>query len=174
MKGYTVYLAGPISGCTFAECTDWREAFKRAMPDFIECLSPTRGKQHLAGCTDAPAPKIDDDLVRATMQNPAAVLCTDAAIVGRDYFDCCRADVVVFNMLGATQVSIGTCMEVAWAYALHKPTVFVMEPPNADPTKKCNLHDHAMIRRAITHWTYSLEHAQAVVRAILDTRSTPG
>lgn len=121
------------------------------MPKGIVCLSPMRGKTYL---------KQMGSIVHTEYQD--WVLCRDDAIMARDFFDCNRADVVVFNFLGATRASIGTVMEVAWAYAKHTPMVFVME-------KEGNCHDHPMVRACGGFRCETLEEAKLVVRAILDT-----
>ena len=147
---YGVYLAGPITGCTYGECTDWRKEFAAAMPEVVECFSPMRFKKHL-------------DNGEAIADNyPQHVLCSQRGIMSRDYFDCSRADLGVFNFLGATRVSIGTVMEIAWCFAHRIPTVVVME-------KEGNIHEHSMLREAISFRVESLEAAEEVVRAILDT-----
>ena len=147
---YGIYLAGPITGCTYGECTDWRKDFASAMPDVIECFSPMRFKKHLEN-----AGPIADNY-------PQHVLCSQHGIMSRDYFDCCRADLVVVNLLGATRVSIGTVMEMAWAYGKQIPTVVIME-------KEGNCHEHSMLREAMSFRVETIEAAKEVVRAILDT-----
>lgn len=153
MNSSLVYLAGPISGCTYGECVDWRKAFPDGLPPSIVCLSPMRGKEYMAKM-----PRIETDKYEDW------VLCSDEGIMARDFFDCNRADVVIFNMLGATRVSIGTVMEMAWAYARKIPKIFIME-------KKGCLHDHPMIRRCIDFHVQTIDDAKLVLRAILDAES---
>lgn len=148
---YGVYLAGPITGCTYGGCTDWRNDFAKAMPDCIESFSPMRFKKHLEN-----AGPIADNY-------PEHVLCSQRGIMSRDYFDCTRADIVVVNLLGATRVSIGTVMEMAWAYGNQIPTVVIME-------KEGNLHEHSMLREAMNFRVESIEEAIEVVQAILVTK----
>ena len=151
MGKYGVYLAGPITGCTYGECTDWRTDFAKAMPDEIECFSPMRFKKHL------------DDGGRIADNYPEKVWCSQRGIMARDYFDCTRANITVVNLLGATRVSIGTVMELAWCYAFRVPTVVIIEKEN-------NLHEHSMLREAISFRVETIEEAKEVVRAILITR----
>lgn len=152
MRKYTVYLAGPITGCTYAGCVDWRRDFADSMPECVECLSPMRGKGYLK------------DELAIQDSYPDTSMSTDKAITARDYFDCCRADVILANFLGATRASIGTAMEVAWGFSKHTPIVCVME-------KTGNIHDHGMIREAIDFRVDSIEEAKRVVQAILDTKN---
>lgn len=152
---YHVYLAGPISGCTYEECVGWREDFLRSMPSSIKCLSPMRGKTSRGStCRES----TDSGSVQPDKSD--RILRTDAAIMARDFFDCTRADVIVFNFLNTTRVSVGTCMEVAWGYAKHTPMVFIM--------KKGDFHDHPMIRACGGFWCETLEEAKNAVLAVLD------
>lgn len=151
---YHVYLAGPITGCDYGECVDWRQDWIDTMPKGIICLSPMRGKVYLKGAGE----------IQAKVEYTEFVLCRDNAIMARDFYDCNRANVIVFNLLGAKRVSIGTVMEIAWGYAKHTPMVFVME-------KEGNLHDHAMIRACGGFRCESLEEAKLVVRAVLDVEN---
>jgi nucleoside 2-deoxyribosyltransferase len=152
MRNFLVYLAGPITGCTYAECVDWRREFAASMPAGVECLSPMRFKKHL------------DTGFHIADNYPQDVLCSQRGIMGRDYFDCNRADVIVANFLGATRASLGTAMELAWGFSKHTPIVCIMEPTG-------NIHDHAMIREAINFRVGSIGEAKGVVRAILDTEN---
>jgi hypothetical protein len=52
---------------------------------------------------------------------------TSRGVMTRDFFDCNRADVVLVNFVGAKTVSIGTVMEIAWAYQKHTPVVVAMD-----------------------------------------------
>ncbi|GAG68694.1 unnamed protein product [marine sediment metagenome] len=126
---FIVYLAGPISGCSYDGCTDWREYVMRALPDGITGLSPMRSKQYLIGETTV------------ADQYDAKVLSTQRGIFARDSWDCRRCDAILVNLLGAEKVSIGTVMEIAWAHAFNKPVVLVMEEED-------NLHEHSMLREA--------------------------
>jgi len=147
-----LYLAGPITGCTFGECTDWREEFARLMPAGIDILSPMRAKHPLA-----PGSRIIDDVYKDSLFGH------DQAIMQRDFNDCSTAEVVVANFLGATRVSLGTVMEAAWCYAYHIPLIAVME---AD---KSNCHDnHCMMRAAIGFKVATLEEAVIVARSVLN------
>lgn len=147
-----LYLAGPITGCTFGECIDWRKGFAKLMPDSIDCLSPMRAKSPLA-----PGVLIVDGTYHAS------VFGQDPAIMQRDYRDCTTADVVVANLLGAKVPSLGTVMEIAWCYGNHTPLVVVMEEDGSNP------HDnHCMIRSVIGFRVATLNEAVVVARSILN------
>lgn len=149
-----VYLAGPISGCTYAECTNWRTAFERMLDSDIECLSPMRGKEALQAYDAMEHTSYARDL-----------MCSDKEILTRDFNDCTRADVVLANLLAPDRISIGTVMEIAWSHAARTPLVMVME-------EEGNPHDHGLIRAAAGFRVPTLETAAVVVNSILN-RSTP-
>lgn len=167
-----IYLAGPITGCTYDGCTDWRNQFAQSInmiplathpasgpnkhlviqpgePRYIKCLDPMRAKSYLKSLGEM----IYDEY-------PQDVLSCQRGIMTRDFFDCTRCDLVFVNLLGATRVSIGTVMEIAWAFQARIPVVAAIEETG-------NLHDHGMIREAIGFRLSTLEDAARTIRAIL-------
>lgn len=145
----TVYLAGPITGQTYSGATDWRDFAKENLNTVgIDAFSPMRGKQYLLQETS-----IGDAY-------EASILSTSKAIMTRDFFDCQRCDMLMVNFREAERVSIGTCMEIAWAYANRKPVVLIIE-------NRGNLHDHAMIREACGYRVDRVEDAISVCKSVL-------
>lgn len=156
-----IYLAGPITGCTYEGCTTWREAFKEMLaktmvgpdwrPEEVRCLSPMRAKDYLdqVGVINLDYPSVD-----------FGPLSCSRGIMTRDFFDCTRADLVFFNLLGAPVVSIGTVMELAWCYQARIPTIVAMEKEN-------NLHEHPMVWEAIGFRVESLQQAADTAVAVL-------
>lgn len=145
-----VYLAGPISGLTYDHAQDWREEATLLLACCgIQGYSPLRAKEFL---------RAEGEL--GSEDRRVEVMATDRGIMTRDHYDCMTSDVILCNLLGASRVSVGTVMEIAWAFAYRKPLVVVMEPSG-------NLHDHPMIREAIGYHVSDLGEAVAVVRAIL-------
>ncbi len=151
MKTYQVYLAGPIGGLKYDECTDWRQLVMDALwfgdNSKIESLSPMRGTGHL---------KNEENLSGTFEQWP---LTTQRGIYARDKFDCHRVDLVFVNFLGAEKVSIGTCMEIAWAAHNDTPIVLVMEDDN--------IHNHPMINEACPFVVKTLEDGIELTKDIL-------
>ena len=145
----TVYLAGPITGLTFDGANDWRAEVQKRLKAPIVGLSPLRCKSYLAGIQS----KLE------SLGYHGHPLSTPQGITSRDRFDCQRADVVLFNFLGASQVSVGTCIEIGWADSARRPMVAVMEPGN--------LHDHAIVRAAVPFIVGSLDEAVDLIHAIL-------
>ncbi len=155
----TVYLAGPITGETFEGCTDWREFARKSLAPGICGLSPLRAKDYLAGEN-----KIGDSY-------EGLALSSARGIMTRDYFDVQNCDIVIANVKGASSVSIGTVMEIAWAKAFDKPLILVIEPSEFEATgnlrSRGNIHEHAMIREATGFRVETLEEAVLVANAIL-------
>lgn len=149
-----VYLAGPITGLTYDGCTEWRSQVKHDLPYYIQTISPMRGKQRLEEIANG-GPILD-----SYKDNP---LSSDKGINARDYWDVRRCDAVFVNLLGATKVSIGTVMEIAWARAFNKPVVCVME--------KDNIHSHSMLNYACGFQVEDLQSGLDILSSILGTDS---
>lgn len=158
---FLVYLAGPITGCSFDECVDWREDFcKSLMPEIIG-LSPMRGKSYFEGTKNIDDKEWPEDLNKNSKNFLLKdVLSSDRGIITRDFNDCRRADAIFVNFLGAKRVSIGTVMEIAWAKAFNIPLVVAMEDEG-------NLHDHSMIKECIGYRVNNLDAAKVVLKALL-------
>lgn len=152
----SVYLAGPISGCTYGECTDWRlDAKTRFADQGIDAFSPMRAKHYLASLADR---------ISATgvEYKDMGVLSQARGVMTRDRFDCTRPGrhAVLANLLGADRVSVGTVMEIAWADLLRIPVVAVMEPTG-------NPHEHMMVNEAIGFRVRTLDEAIYICSTIL-------
>ena len=143
-----VYLAGPVSGCTYDGCVSWREyAINQLAVDKISGLSPMRGKAFLIDHQNG---------IGGTDDNP---LTSDSGITVRDMWDVRRCDAVLFNLIGAKKVSIGTMVEYGWASAFNKPIVAAME-------KQGNIHEHPMVRELSNFRVDTLESGLAIVRSL--------
>ncbi|MBH0113235.1 nucleoside 2-deoxyribosyltransferase [Novosphingobium sp. YJ-S2-02] len=157
MKRYTVYLAGPISGLGYAAATDWRaSAIDWLEQHGIQGLSPLRAKDYLSHITaDVGFSETCEDYAQLS------ALSTQRGVMDRDRFDATRCDVLLVNLLGATKVSVGTVMEIAWADQKRTPIIALIE---AD---RSNVHEHAMVNEAIGFRAPSLEEGLHLVRSIL-------
>lgn len=148
-----VYLAGPITGLSYAGCTDWRLHAKAELHKAaIVGLSPMRGKEYLSHL----------ESISGTGEEYAhlGVLSTSRGVMTRDRYDATRCDVLLVNLLGAKAVSIGTVMEIAWADLSRIPIVCAIE-------EKGNPHEHMMVAEALGYRVPTLDDALHVVRAIL-------
>jgi nucleoside 2-deoxyribosyltransferase len=143
-----LYLAGPITGCTYKGATNWRASFaERAQELGYNVYSPMRGKEHLSRVRRLRPHGYD---------NPTS---TDKAIMRRDSFDVRRSDVIVANLKGATIVSIGTVMEIGWGYLLGKFVIVVMGHDD-------KVHDHAFVEQAASIIVETLEDAETVLEVL--------
>ena len=152
----TVYLAGPISGCSYDGCTEWREqAISELAEAGIKGLSPMRANEYLKSVeTDCGFSSTCEEY------GHLSPLSGPRGIMTRDRFDATRCDVLLVNLLGATKVSTGTVMEIAWADLRRTPIVVAMEASG-------NPHEHAMITEAIGFRCSTLEEAIQVTKAVI-------
>lgn len=88
------------------------------------------------------------------------ILSCPRGIMTRDYNDCTRADVVIINLWGAKHVSIGTVMEMAWAWDRRIPIIAIME-------KEGNPHEHSMLGETIGYRVESLNEAANIASLLL-------
>ena len=148
----TVYLAGPITGETIAGANDWRQVIAEDLADIgIRALNPLRGKDYLHAL-------IGDGIYDRTYPDDHP-MSAGHGIYRRDSWDVRRCDMLLVNFVGATQVSIGTVMEIAWAEAAGKYVLVAME---AD-----NVHQYPMIIEAASLIVPTLKEALALVPVML-------
>lgn len=146
-----IYLAGPISGLTYDGAQSWRDYFVSQFdPKEVNVASPLRGKDYL---------KMRGPLEGSYAEFP---LSSDMGITTRDRYDCMGSDLVIFNMLGAERISIGTMIELGWADAARNPGILIME-------KEGNTHDHPMVRQTAQFRVDNLKDAISIAHIILQT-----
>ncbi len=97
-----IYLCGPINGCTDAEASDWREFMKERLFQH----------EHI-------------DPMKRDYRGKEAIAYRE--IVDLDKADVRAADLILVNY---DKPSVGTSMEVFYAWSLDKP-VLVWAPPTA-------------------------------------------
>lgn len=158
---FKVYLAGPISNCSYNECTDWRDEVNDNLPPEIVGMSPMRGKTYLEAVEKiAVHTEKENELnTNSKVYHLRKILSSSRGIITRDYNDCTTADALIVYLLGATKVSIGTMMEIAWAYAMRIPVIAIMEPDN--------IHDHPMVNECIGYRCTSIADAVDLVTMLL-------
>jgi len=121
-----VYCVHPISGLSYDAVVEYYERTVELLEDIgYIVLQPMTGKMYLQNETEFKTEGYD---------NPVS---TNRAIKGRDKWMVKISDIVYANFVNAKDVSIGSCMEIAWAEMLGKHTVVVMG--------KKNPHRHAFI-----------------------------
>ena len=149
-----IYLAGPITGCSWGESEDWRDRMKQAFADtapHIKGYSPLREKGFVMN-----EPVIKDSYADTIFSN-------QKAIMSRDFFDVSTSDAVIANFTGAKIVSIGTVMECGWAFQRRIPLIVISEMKDGKPD---NIHSHSMLREAANWWVPSEEDALDIVRTL--------
>lgn len=123
---HKIYLAGPITGLSYGDTTDWRKSATAYLREFnLSAVCPMRGKSYLQ----------HEKHIADSYDSADKMLSSKHAISIRDKWDVQTCDAVLMNLLGATKVSIGTMVELGWATAWNKPVIIVMEPGN--------IHTHA-------------------------------
>ena len=148
-----VYLAGPIAGTSYAECTTWRDKVKSDLQACgITAFSPMRAKQYLSDV---------DSFVKNCDGHDFRLLSSNRGIMTRDRWDATRCDLLFVNVLGAKEVSIGTVMEIAFADLYRIPIVCAIEPSGDNP------HDHGMICEAIGFRVPTIDEAVEITKAVL-------
>ncbi len=76
----------------------------------------------------------------------------------RDSFDVRTADALVVNLTGAKKVSIGTVMEIAWAWEKRTPVIAIVE--------EGNIHEHSMLYEAIGWRVTTLDEAMYILSLV--------
>lgn len=124
-----VYCARQITGCSYDEVVDYYEDTRDILQDMgYEVFVALCGKSYLRN---------EREFAATGYKQP---LSTDHAIFQRDWWMCRKCDILLVNLLGATTVSIGTVMEMAWAADHGKHVILVME--------ENNIHNHAFVKEA--------------------------
>lgn len=152
-----VYLAGAIANVSGYEATQWREDASYVLRLVgIDTRNPMRAKQFLS----------EQSMISSTFHDyeHRGTFFTSRGIMTRDFNDVKQADALLVNLLGAKKPSLGTIMEMAWAFALQKPCVVVIEDTG-------NPHDlHPMIHEAMSFRVNTLEEGIRSVATILGRR----
>ncbi len=147
MQRRKLYLAGPITGLSYGDSVGWRDYVADQLPEYIVAVSPMRGKQYL-----------EREKVIGLSYEDIPLSCRKG-ITCRDRYSVMNCDMILVNFLGAKMVSIGSCMEIAWADMLRKPIVVVME--------KDNIHQHPIILETAGFVVNTLDEGIKMVDATL-------
>lgn len=158
MVNKTVYLAGPIDGLSYKEGVEWRSHAQASLAvDGIKGLSPQRGKDYIADFAEIAGEMDFAKQEEHFVNNPMS---TARGIMTRDKFDALNCTVLFVNFLGATRVSIGTVMEISWAYLQGKPIIVVIEDDD-------KLHkNHPMLRETFSYVVHDLDEGLNIVKGI--------
>lgn len=131
-RSYKVYLAGPVTGCTYEGCTEWRDGVKAKLEQYeYRCISPMRGKKWLKG----------EGVIKPTgYKAPEHMISSDHNIRCRDKRDVDDCDILLINLQDAYIASLGSVMELERGACKGKYCIVVME--------ENNLHRHAFVHDA--------------------------
>lgn len=149
-----VYLAGGIAGLQGIDTVNWRVYAADQLEQMgVDALSPMRAKGSLA----------EEGRISTNFHDYAGrgAFFTPRGIMTRDHNDVLRCDAMLVNLLCLTKPSLGTIMELAWAYTRQKPAVVAIE-------REGNPHDnHPMIHEAMPFRVETLDEAIDAVAVIL-------
>ena len=124
-----IYTAGPMAGLTYAEIMSRYDNQVKTLKDLgYEVFCPMTGKLHLK----------DENYDFMGVGKNTCPVTTNKAIKKRDRWMVGQVDIVLVDFTQSNgKVSIGSCMELAWADELKKHTIVVM--------KDDNVHQHSFI-----------------------------
>lgn len=147
-----IYLAGPMTGITVHSANDWRDEISDKLnSQFIQCLSPLRG----GSFSNA------QHIITHAEFDP---MTTAKGLTRRDMTDLHKSDCVIVNFLESTRVSIGTVMEIAWAYKAQIPLIVVTDPKDYAPYGQ---HSHPMVTEAATYTVKTLDEAVLLAKFVI-------
>lgn len=118
-----VYFAHPISGLSLQIVQEYYQSVR----DRFGTICYVRTPMDVLARTDLKERK-------ESIKDPGMY---NDVITNRDYGFVRECDVIFANLSKCTRPSIGTIMEIAWAYAHHKYIIIVMD--------ENGLHEHGMI-----------------------------
>lgn len=138
-----IYLAGPISGLSYEEVYSYFKTTKDELEKWnYHVLSPMTAKRELRTEFEFKSHGYEDI--------PVA---TNHAIFNRDRWMVKQSDIVYANLTNCGErVSIGTMMELAWAFDNNKHVVVAIQEEN--------IHNHSFVLEA-AHVTFKT-HKEAI------------
>ncbi len=158
-RSLVLYLAGPITGLGYSDALDWREEVRTRLASsapHVECVDPMRAKQHLA------------EVESIGPHGHAGGLLNSHAVVARDMWDVDRCEVMLLNLTGARQISIGSMVELGRASARGKFVIVVLSPEETGDAADAgrNPHDHLFVFELASMVAPSIDEALVVIESI--------
>ena len=147
-----VYLCGPITGFSYQDVTGWRDVASSALHKAgIAAFSPLRGKSYLK---DLGPLSVDADT------HADGIEVGPKGVMVRDHLDCTRADVVIAYLPESSKPSLGSIIEVAWAYDRRIPVIAI--------TPKVGTYmSHPMISEAISYRVDTVDQAVTIAIGLI-------
>jgi nucleoside 2-deoxyribosyltransferase len=170
----TIYLAGPISGHFKSGAMSWRD---QAAAFVFEHFNANTHEHEYKFVVKDPLRGKGLDKFRGKIKDAydgESPLRTPQGIFYRDFNDVFTCDLVFANFsdtatrrvprpgheaMDIQLASIGTVMELGWAYAFRKPVILVL-PKN-------NVHDHTFVKRTAVVRVETLEEGLWLIPEIL-------
>lgn len=154
-----VFLSGPITGLSYRGACDWRthvRARLAAAAPHAECGDPMRGREHLA------------DVGSIDIDSHKTGLLDGHAAVARDLWDVDRCDVLLMNLAGACDVSIGSMVELGRASSKGKFVIVVLprDELGEQAGSERNPHDHLFIYELASVVVDTVDEALRVVSTL--------
>jgi nucleoside 2-deoxyribosyltransferase len=153
-----VYLAGPITGLSYADALDWRAQVRERLAStapHVRCIDPMRAKQHLAS------------VEKIGPHGHSGALLDSHAVVARDLWDVDRSDVILMNLSGAREVSVGSMVELGRATVRGKFVIVVLPAEETgSESEHRNPHDHLFVHELASTVVKGLEDALTLVESM--------
>lgn len=171
----TVYTCGPITGLSYGGATEWRETIRDMVDKDVKMVSPMRGKDYFkhvekfeaqVNATKIAPPEKDAIQKVADLMEPHGTskfrkaLSSAKGILARDSFDVRNCDILLMNVLGAKEKSLGSICEMAWAWQFRKPIILVIEEDLKNP------HTHDFTMEMVNYVVHDLPTAANLINAI--------
>jgi len=150
---YKVYLAGPIIPVDLETAMGWRRRARQLLElSGISAYSPIRGTVNLLPNVG----RIGSDITKY-QKHP---LTTASGMTARDRYDVQSSDLIIANLLNATEKTCGTAIEFGWADAFGVPVIMVIEPSGS-------LAEHPMLSAIAEFRVSNMDDACVLTAQIL-------
>lgn len=157
------YLAGPITGLPFPVAKAWRIKVSDAL---LTVLDPLRFDLGTNGPIEHKLPAFNGM----------------KSIVNRNYQDVFRSDGVIVNFDVSTNknMSVGSIVEVAWAWSLRKPVIAILpgatqemsfEEVRQSAQQPSTTYDHPYLKELFTYCCDTIQEAIEIAEIIGSTQS---
>ena len=145
-----IYLAHPMSGLNFKDIEQYYTNTVNKLKGMgYTTLTPMSGKVLTTAKGDCKPYGYSDPII------------TDRAILSRDRWMVCQSDIVLMDLSGATEKSLGCIAETAFAYVDGAHIVMVME--------KDNVHRHAFMHQMANIIFETYDEAIEYLKVLIDS-----
>lgn len=149
----TIYLCGPISGRSVEEMSAWRRHSRAVLRTFASVWDPT---EFTVDSNHPATPRPDDPAHQVSR------IAHGRAVIERDLQAVRAADLLLANLVGASDPSIGSIGEMFWAYAFNVPIILVRDAQT--------IYSHSMLEAMAAIVCEDIDTALAEALAWLERR----